>query len=132
VGALAGTLLAGGRLGRRPRRLLIAARVASALLAALAVLLPVPALIAVALPAAALVLHAASGLSTVNLLSEGAPTSRATSITLNASAMSFGAAFGSALGGVAFELGGYPTLGMLAAVLGLAAAGLVWRVSPVA
>jgi predicted MFS family arabinose efflux permease len=125
VAALLGTLLAGGRPGRRPRRLLIGARTGSALLVAPALILPVPVLIAVALLAAALMLHTASGLATVNLLSEEAPTGRATSLTLNSSALSLGAALGSALGGLALEIGGYSMLGVLAAGLGLSAAGLV-------
>jgi len=110
VAVLLGTLLAGGRAGRHPRRLLITGRAGGGLLLGAALLLSVPVLIAVAAIAAALLLHAASGLASVNLLSEEAPTGRATSLALNGSALSLGVALGGALGGVGLEFGGYSTL----------------------
>jgi predicted MFS family arabinose efflux permease len=130
VAVLLGTLLAGGRVGRQPRRLLIAGRAGCGLLLGAALLLSVPVLIAVAALAAALLLHAASGLASVNLLSDEAPTGRATSLALNGSALSLGVALGGALGGVGLELGGYSMLGLLGMMLGLSAAGVVWCFRP--
>jgi len=130
VAVLLGTLLAGGRLGRQPRQLLIAGRAGCGLLLGAALLLPVPVLIAVAAIAASLLLHAASGLASVNLLCEEAPNNRATTLALNGSALSLGIALGGVLGAVGLEFGGYSTLGLLGTTLGLFAAGVVWYFCP--
>jgi predicted MFS family arabinose efflux permease len=56
------------------------------------------------------------------LLSRESPTGRGTTMALNGTAHSFGAALGGALGGLGLALGGYAYLGLLSMAFGTAAA----------
>jgi predicted MFS family arabinose efflux permease len=60
-----------------------------------------------------------------DLLAAETPAARATTQTLNGSALSLGLALGAALGGLALSLGGYPAIGLCALGFTLAAAWLV-------
>lgn len=126
LGVLLGQLLAGGRLGRRPRLLVIASRAVAGLLMGASLLLPLPALITVVLLTLGLLANGASNVATVVLLTGVAPTGRATALTVNGSAMSLGAALGGAVGGLLIAVGGYEPLGAGTLVLALASSGLVW------
>lgn len=131
VAVLAGSLLAGGRLGgRSPRPLLFGMRLLSGLLVAAAFLLPLP-----AWPAMALIITgmAANGVGTVLItliLSAEAPGGRATTLTLNGSLYSAGIALGSSLGGLLLVVGDYRALGAGILALLIGAAGLIWWSRP--
>ena len=131
LGFFAGSLLAGGRLGRLPPRPLI---IGTALVQALTLLNPlVPGL---GLPAV-LALNglgaATMGLANVTatlLLGRESPAGRATTMTANQAAFSLGSATGSALGGLLLALGDYHTIALAGPLPCLAAAALVWRSRP--
>ncbi len=126
LGVVFGQLLAGGRLGRRPGALVIGSRIVSGCLMGSSLLLPLPALATVVLSTLGVLANGASNVATVVLLTGVAPTERATTLTLNGSAMSLGAALGGAGGGLMLAVGGYAALGSSSLGLALAAAGVVW------
>jgi len=130
LGVLLGQTAAGGRLGGRPRRLLIIGCLGSGLLIGLSLLLPLSALAAVALMAAGWLMHGLVMVSTVVLLVDQSPAGRATTLTLYASAMNFGVALGAALGGLALAQAGYVALGLCTLALPLVSAVLVWCSCP--
>jgi predicted MFS family arabinose efflux permease len=126
LGALVGQLLAGGRLGSRPGTLVIASRTAFGCLTGASLLLPLPAPVAVALLTLGMVAQGLSNVGAIILLSSGAPTGRATALTVNGSAASLAGALGGGLGGLLLAVGGYLTLGWCVLILALTAAGVVW------
>jgi predicted MFS family arabinose efflux permease len=126
LGVLLGQTVAGGRLGGRPRRLLLFGCLGSGPLIGLSLLLPLAAHAAVALMAAGWLTHGLVMISTVVLLIGQSPAGRATTLTLYASAMNFGVALGAALGGLALAQAGYVALGLCALALPLVSAVLVW------
>jgi predicted MFS family arabinose efflux permease len=89
LGVFLGQTAAGGRLGSRPRRLLLIGCLGSGPLIGLSLLLPLPALAAVALMAAGWLMHGLIMVSTVVLLVDQSPAGRATTLTLYAAAMNF-------------------------------------------
>jgi predicted MFS family arabinose efflux permease len=113
-----------------PRVTLIATRTVSGLLYGAALLDSVPALPAIGLIAVALLTTGIGAVVTAELLEVGTPAGRATTLTLNGSAMSLGVALGAGLGGLALTLGGYQALGLCALVSGLAAASVAASWSP--
>ena len=124
-GVMVGQLLAGGRIGRNPRALVIWSRVVSGVFMGSALFLPIPALATVAVATIGLIANGASNVATVVLLTHAAPTARATTLTVNGSAMSLGSALGGALGGLLLATGGYSLLGVGTLVLGTTSAVIV-------
>ena len=122
-----GSLAGGGRLGGVPLRPLVAClRVVGALALGAAMLLPLPAGLVISMHALFAGLNGMSLVATTLLLTAESPANRATTLTLNGSANSLGAALGGALGGGLLAIGDYPALGLGALALGLASAALVW------
>jgi predicted MFS family arabinose efflux permease len=123
LGLIAGNLLAARRLSGVPLRpLLVVALLARGLLFAGVILAPVGPVATVALFTC---VGFADGLTFViapTLLSRESPTGRGTTMALNGTAHSFGAALGGALGGLGLALGGYAYLGLLSMAFGTAAA----------
>jgi MFS transporter, DHA1 family, inner membrane transport protein len=72
-----------------------------------------------------LIANGASNVATVVLLTHAAPTARATTLTVNGSAMSLGSALGGALGGLLLATGGYGLVGIGTLVLGISSAVIV-------
>jgi MFS transporter, DHA1 family, inner membrane transport protein len=126
LGVLLGQTVAGWQLGGRPRQLFLIGCIGSGPLTGLSLLLPLPAPAAVALMAAGWLMHGLIMVSTVVLLVDQSPAGRATTLTLYASAMNFGVAFGTALGGLALAQAGYVVLGLCTLALPLVSAVLVW------
>ena len=132
LGVMLGQLLAGGPIGRKPGALVIWSRVVSGVFMGSAMFLPIPALATVALATIGLIANGASNVATVVLLTHAAPTARATTLTVNGSAMSLGSALGGALGGVLLATGGYALVGIGTLVLGVTSAAVVawWSQTP--
>jgi MFS transporter, DHA1 family, inner membrane transport protein len=126
LGVLVGQTAAGGRLGGRPELLFIAGCVGSGSLIGLSLILPLSAIAALPLMAAGWLTHGVVMVSTVVLLVSRSPAGRATTLTLNGSAMSFGMALGAALGGLVLAGTGYFGLGVCTLALPLTSAVLVW------
>ncbi len=131
-GVLFGQLLAGGRIGRKPRALVIWSRIISGVFMGSALFLPIPALATVVVATIGLIANGASNVATVVLLTHAAPTARATTLTVNGSAMSLGSSLGGALGGLLLATGGYSLLGVGTLVLGIISATIVlwWSRAP--
>jgi predicted MFS family arabinose efflux permease len=128
LGFCAGTVAAGGRLGRAPLRpLLIGTLAGQGVLMALAFVLPVGPLAAVGLVALAMVLSGLGVVASATLLMGETPAGRATTMALNQTAMALGATGGGVLGGLALTVGGAHALGLLILVVSLAAALLAWQ-----
>ena len=125
LGVLLGQLLAGGRIGRKPPKVVIWSRMLSGVFMGAALFLPIPALATVVVATLGLIANGASNVATVVLLTHAAPTARATTLTVNGSAMSLGSALGGALGGLLLATGGYGLLGIGTLVLGISSAVVV-------
>jgi predicted MFS family arabinose efflux permease len=126
---LLGSLLVGGRLGALPLRPMIAA---SRMLMGLAVaglfLLPISGIAGIGLVAIQGVTTGVAMVAVVVLLSQESPAGRATTMALNGSAMSFGVALGSALGGLFLGVAGYWLLGVASFLMSsLSAAIVLWK-----
>jgi predicted MFS family arabinose efflux permease len=63
----------------------------------------------------------------LDLLAQHTPAGQATTLVLNESLFSLGAAIGAAAGGIAISVGGFSALAMLLPVLGIVGGFLVWR-----
>lgn len=124
--ALIGNMLAGGRLSARPRPLMAWSRLAGGLVIAVALFAPLPALVAVGLLALSGLSNAVNSVASVVLLTAESPAARATTLTFNFSAQTFGVALGGGLGGLALVLGGFDALGAVAVACVLSSAGLIW------
>ena len=129
-GVMVGTMLTGTRLGAKPRPLMIASRVSAALVFACAMVPPLPGLAVVVLVGLAMVLQGLYGVPNLMVLNAETPVGRATTMTLNSSAMSLGSALGGVVGGIALSLGGYSALGLCAPIFPLVGAGLIWWSRP--
>ena len=125
-----GNVIAGGRLGAYPRPVMVASRAFSGLMFACALLLPVPGVAVAGLIALAMVAHGAFTVTNALVLAAETPAGRATTMTVNSSAISLGTALGGAIGGLALTLGDYPALGICAPIFSLAASGLIWWSRP--
>ena len=126
-----GNMAAGGRLGSLPPRPLVAvSRVVGALALGAAMLLPLPAWAVIGLHALFAGISGLSMVATTLLLTAESPAGRATTLTLNGSAMSLGLGLGGALGGLLLVFGDYPALGFGALAIGLASAALTWWSRP--
>ncbi len=121
-GLLVGGLLGGTRLGKAPLRPLLAVAAAGAgVCLAAGFLLPLTGWMAIAAIAVGTLLHGLTQVASAVLLSQETPAGHAATMTLRGSAQSFGAALGSAVGGVLLPWAGFTALGefaLLACVLG--------------
>jgi MFS transporter, DHA1 family, purine base/nucleoside efflux pump len=126
LGALLGNWLAGGRLGARSRPMMIAVRLLGGCVVAAALLLPVPLLLAVGLLSLSMLLYTPGVVATALLLAAESPAGRATTLTVNVSALGLGQGLGGALGGLALVVGDWAAVGLCPLALMLAAAGLAW------
>jgi predicted MFS family arabinose efflux permease len=130
LGGLFGNWLAGGRLGTRPRAMMIAARLLGGSILATALILPLPVLAATGLLCLSMVLYAPSSVVTALLLASESPAGRATTLTVNFSALGLGQGLGGAVGGIALVHGGWAAVGLCSCALLLTGAGLVWCSRP--
>ena len=131
VAILVGSVLAGGRLGGLPPRpLLLVMRAGSGVPLALAFLLPVPAWLMTALIIIGMIATRVSTVMIALILTAESPAGRATTLTLNGSLFSLGAALGGALGGLLLAVSGYPAMATAILLLLLGSAGLIWWSRP--
>ena len=129
-GVMVGTMISGTRVGAHPRPLMIVSRVIGSLLFACAMILPLPGIAVVAMVALAMVMNGLYGVPSLLVLNAETPAGRATTMTLNSSAISLAAALGGVIGGVALTLGGYAALGVCAPIFPLAGAAIIWWSRP--
>lgn len=130
LGVMAGTMLSGTRLSAHPRPVMIVSRVAGGLVLACATLLPLSGPGVVVTVGLAMVLQGMYGVPNLLVLDAETSVGRATTMTLNNSAMSLATALGGMVGGVALTLGGYQALGLCAPIFPLFGAGLLWWSRP--
>lgn len=78
------------------------------------------------LVALAMVATGAYTIGNAMVLTAETPAGRATTMTLNSSALSLGVALGGAFGGLALVVGGYQALGVCAPICSAAAAAIIW------
>jgi predicted MFS family arabinose efflux permease len=138
VGLFAGTVLAGGRLGKARLDLLFgAAALGTGVCLGAAMLLPVSGWVAVGIVGVGTLLHGITQVVTAILLPEGAPTGKAATMTLRGAASSLGGAAGAALGGVLVASAGFGAVGIAALACCTLAMLLAWlgrtqpyRISP--
>ena len=83
-----------------------------------------------ALVSLAMVLNGMYGVPSLMVLNAESPAGRATTMTLNSSAMYLGTALGGMVGGMTLTLGGYAALGFVAPIFPLAAAAVIWLSRP--
>jgi MFS transporter, DHA1 family, inner membrane transport protein len=124
---VAGTLAVGGRLGRVNLRWLFSA----ATLGTGVLWLPVyggwiSANVALALLIINFFLGAVGFIAHTTLVAQETPAQPSTTLVLNGSIFSLGAAMGAALGGIILGLGGYALIGWTMPVLFIVAAALIW------
>lgn len=130
LGGLFGNWLVGGRLGTRQRAMMISARLLGGCILAAALILPLPVLAAVGLLWLSMVLFAPNAVATALLLAAESPVGRATTLTVNFSALGLGQGLGGAIGGLALVHGGWAAVGLCSCALLVAGAGLVWWSRP--
>jgi predicted MFS family arabinose efflux permease len=126
AGIMVGTLISGTRLGSFPRRLMVGSRAVSALLFAAAIILPLPGVAVVAVISLAMVLHGMYGVPSLMVLNAETPVGRATTMTLNNSAIMLGTALGGVVGGIVLTVGGYVAIGYVSLISLLACSAIVW------
>lgn len=122
-----GSLLAGGRVGALPLRpLIVLTRLVAGVAIAGLLALPISAVAGMGLLGIQGITSGMASVAVTLLLLRESPASRATTLTLNAVALSLGTALGSALGGALLAVGDYALLGLAALLLSAASAFLVW------
>jgi MFS transporter, DHA1 family, inner membrane transport protein len=129
-GVMVGTMLSATRIGAAPRRLMMLCRSFSALLLACAMIPPLPAIAVVATVSLAMVLHGMYGVPSLMVLNAESPAGRATTMTLNNSAITLGTALGGVVGGITLALGGYVALGFVAPIFPLLGSCIIWLTRP--
>jgi len=129
-GVMAGTMLSGTRLGSRPRALMIGSRVCSAVLLAAAMIPPLSGVSIAAMLSLALLLHGMYGVPSLMVLNAESPAGRATTMTLNNSAIALGTALGGVFGGLAISVGGYQALGYCAPIFPILGSAIIWLSRP--
>lgn len=123
----AGSLAAGGRIGGLPLRpLVILSRVVTGFAIAALFSLSIPAIVGVGLLAVQGITTGVSTVAVVFLLMKESPAGRATTLTLNAAALSLGTALGSTLGGLLLAVASFSLLGLSSLLLSCTAALLIW------
>jgi len=129
-GVMVGTMLSATRIGAAPRRLMMTCRTASALLLACAMIPPLSGVAVVAVVSLAMVLHGMYGVPSLMVLNAESPAGRATTMTLNSSAIYLGTALGGVVGGLTLTLGGYVALGFVAPIFPLIGSAIIWLSRP--
>ena len=129
-GVMVGTMISGTRVSAHPRALMIVSRVVAGLLLACAMILPLSGLAVVGVVSVAMVMHGLYGVPNLLVLNAETPAGRATTMTLNNSAISLATALGGVVGGVALTLGGYSALGICAPIFPLVGASIIWWSRP--
>jgi predicted MFS family arabinose efflux permease len=131
LGLLSGNVLASGPLGRLPlRALLIGMRVAQVPLLAGVLLARAGVGLAVGLLLLAGLLHGAGTALGMTLVVSESPAGRATTVTLNQSALTLGVALAGAAGGLLLAAGGYGLLAVGLVVPNALAALCLWQSRP--
>jgi MFS transporter, DHA1 family, inner membrane transport protein len=127
VTLLAGSLLVGGRLGALPLRpLLVGNRILMGVAVAGLLMTPIMVIAGIGLLALYGITFGIAQVATTVLLVRESPAGRATTLTVNVSAMSFGVALGSALGGLFLAIADFWLLGLGVLLFSCFSAGLVW------
>jgi predicted MFS family arabinose efflux permease len=129
-GVMVGTMISSKRIGVSPRVLMIVSRVTAGLLVSCAMILPLPGLAVMGVMSLAMVMHGLYGVPNLLVLSAETPVGRATTLTLNASAISLATALGGVIGGIALSLGGYQALGFCAPIFPLVGSAIIWWSRP--
>jgi predicted MFS family arabinose efflux permease len=78
----------------------------------------------------AMVMQGLYGVPSLLVLSAESPAGRATTMTLNNSAITLATALGGIVGGIALALGGYSALGICAPIFPLTGAAIIWWTRP--
>jgi predicted MFS family arabinose efflux permease len=78
----------------------------------------------------ALVLHGMYGVPNLMVLNAESPAGRATTMTLNNSAIALGTALGGVFGGLAISVGGYQALGYCAPIFPILGSAIIWLSRP--
>jgi DHA1 family inner membrane transport protein len=129
-GVMVGTMISGTRVGARPRALMVVSRIAAGLLLACAMIPPLPGFAVVGVMSLSMVMQGLYAVPNVLVLSAVSPAGRATTMTLNNSAVTLATALGGVVGGIALSTGGYPALGVCAPIFPLAGAAIIWVTRP--
>ena len=129
-GVMVGTMLSATRIGAAPRALMIVSRVLSGLLFACAMIPPLPGVAVVAFVSVAMVLMGMYGVPSLMVLNAETPAGRATTMTLNHSAITLGNALGGVVGGIALSLGGYAALGVVSPIFPIVGSIIIWLARP--
>jgi MFS transporter, DHA1 family, inner membrane transport protein len=129
-GVMVGTMISSTRVSANPRGLMIVSRVVAGLLVSCAMILPLPGLAVMGVMSLAMVMHGLYGVPNLLVLSAESPAGRATTMTLNASAISLATALGGVVGGIALSLGGYSALGVCAPIFPLVGSAIIWWSRP--
>jgi predicted MFS family arabinose efflux permease len=109
---------------------MIVSRVSAGLLYACSMILPLPGAAVVAVVAVAMVMQGLYAVPSLLLLNAETPVGRATTMTLNSSAVSLATALGGMVGGGVLTLGGYSTLGVCAPIFPFMGAAIIWWSRP--
>jgi predicted MFS family arabinose efflux permease len=129
VGLFAGTVLAGGRLGRLPLETLFATgAVGAGACLGVAFVVPMASWFAIGLIGVGTLLHGITQVVSAVMLTQATPTGRATTMTLRGAASSLGSATGAAIGGLLLQNAGFAVVGAGAIAFCAVAAGLAWWV----
>jgi predicted MFS family arabinose efflux permease len=109
---------------------MMTSRALCALVFAAAMVPPLPGIVVIAIIALAMVLNGMYGVPNLMVLNAESPAGRATTMTLNSSAMYLGTALGGMVGGLTLTLGGYVALGYVAPVFLLVSSAIIWLTRP--
>jgi predicted MFS family arabinose efflux permease len=129
-GVMVGTMLSSTRIGASPRALMIVSRVISGLLFACAMIPPLPGVAVVAIVSIAMILNGMYGVPSLMVLNAETPAGRATTMTLNHSAITLGNALGGMVGGIALSQGGYVALGVVSPIFPIVGSAIIWLARP--
>ena len=124
--ALAGNMVAQGRLGKFPRPLMIVSRLWCAVGLGLAFGLSLSWPVSLGIVLLTAPAFAMENVATTLVLSACSPAGRATTLTLRSAVVCIGTAVGGALGGGMLAVGGYEALGALAFIALLLSTALAW------
>jgi DHA1 family inner membrane transport protein len=129
-GVMVGTILSGTRIGAQPRTLMVTSRAIAAVLLACAMLLPLSGMAVAGMLSLTLVFQGMYGVPNLMVLTAESPAGRATTMTLNNSAISLATALGGVVGGITIAQGGYAALGLVGPIFPLVGASIIWLTRP--